>query len=156
MNILEQLYNWYGKKTVWIVISIVVALCVLGIVFAFSQKDVAVEENVQLPLVKTTLVSQIAAGDTISLIGTVRALNEAQIESEVSGRVTQVPVTLGQTVKAGQIIAQQENASQRAAVLQAEGVYEAALASAQQSSLGVDSAQTSLLTLLQIASYWLQ
>jgi RND family efflux transporter MFP subunit len=66
------------------------------------------------------------------------------VTAEASGRVTSVNASLGQTVPVGFVIATLENASERAAVLQAEGVYEAALAQAEQSGVGLNEAATNL------------
>jgi multidrug resistance efflux pump len=55
-----------------------------------------------------------------------------------------VNVSLGQEVSAGQIIATLENSAERAALTQAEGSYEAALANSDQSSIGVSEADTQL------------
>ncbi|MEZ4104307.1 MAG: HlyD family efflux transporter periplasmic adaptor subunit [Candidatus Paceibacterota bacterium] len=71
-------------------------------------------------------------------------LSEAEIKSERAGKITAVNVVLGQTVSAGQIIAQLENASERAALLQAEGAYEAILASVAQSDISVNEAEIRL------------
>lgn len=141
---LNRLYSWYGKKTVWAVAAVVLILVVSGIVVAqnANQNGDATEE--QLPVVKVATVQEIASKDSITLIGTVRAVDEAQLQSEVGGRVTSVTVALGDYVQAGQILGQQENAAQRAAVLQAQGAYEAALASAQQGSVSIDEAQNAV------------
>lgn len=97
-----------------------------------------------LPLVEVSSVAQLQNSDIATLIGTVRAVNEAQIQAESSGRVTSVRVSAGDTVSAGTIIATLENSSQQAAVLQAQGSYEAALASAATSEVSVDDARNSL------------
>lgn len=63
-----------------------------------------------------------------SVVGTVRARSEAQIRAEASGTVRTVYTVIGATVPAGFVIAELDNASERAQVTQAEGAYEAALA----------------------------
>lgn len=146
MNILTKLYSWYGKRTVLITATVIVVLAIAGVIFTFLQKSMPENTEPILPIVKVATISNIISNDSISLVGTVRAVSEADIESEVSGRITSVSVSLGETVQAGKIIAQQENASQRAAVLQAEGVYEAALAAAQQSGVSVEEARNMLTT----------
>jgi multidrug efflux pump subunit AcrA (membrane-fusion protein) len=85
-----------------------------------------------------------AGSEQVTLVGTVRAFTEAVITTERAGRVTSVPVTLGQQVSAGTVIATLENAAERAAVLQAEGSYEAALAASAQSDVSVTEAQNNL------------
>lgn len=94
--------------------------------------------------VTLTSPASVAASNGSTYIGTVRSVSEAQIQNETAGRVTSVAVQPGDQVAAGTIIATLENSTQRAAVLQAEGAYEAALAAAAQSETGVDSATASL------------
>jgi RND family efflux transporter MFP subunit len=73
----------------------------------------------------------------LALIGTVSSVAEASIRSEASGKL-RVYRKLGDTVAAGSIIAEFDNAGERAAVLQAEGAYEAAQAGAGKSQSGAD------------------
>ncbi|HRH24311.1 MAG TPA: HlyD family efflux transporter periplasmic adaptor subunit, partial [Candidatus Paceibacterota bacterium] len=64
-----------------------------------------------------------------SVVGSVRARSEAEIRAEAAGTVRRVNTTIGASVPAGFIIAELENDAQAAAVLQAEGAYDAAVAS---------------------------
>lgn len=107
-----------------------------------NETEVATAESTQV--VELTTATAYAGGQSLSLVGNVRAFSEAAITSEGSDRVTSVPVSLGASVQAGQTIATLENASERAAVLQAEGVYDAALAAAAQNEVGVSEGQTAL------------
>ncbi len=66
--------------------------------------------------------------NTLPLVGVVESTNEAVIRSETSGQLTRVYRKLGDRVSAGQTIAEFDNAAERAAVLQAEGAYDAAKA----------------------------
>lgn len=121
-------------------------LLVLAVSWFFTggEETVVEETATQLPEVLLTTANAEIETALTSLIGTVRPLSEAEVTTELSGRVTSVPVRLGQTVGAGAVIATLENASERAAVLQAEGVYEAALASAEQSGVSVTEAENAL------------
>jgi len=94
--------------------------------------------------VQLTSVAAEGSRNDISLVGTVRSFTEAAITAERGGRVTSVAATIGSTVQAGQVLVSLENAAERAAVLQAEGSYEAALAAAAQSAIGTDEAATNL------------
>jgi multidrug efflux pump subunit AcrA (membrane-fusion protein) len=123
----------------------------IGIIFligllywAGGQAEVVEPEATSLPLVTVTSAAQLTGEESISVIGTARAFSEAAITAETSGRVTTVNATLGQTVPAGFVIATLENAAERAAVLQAEGVYEAAVAAAAQSNVTQAEAETGL------------
>jgi RND family efflux transporter MFP subunit len=55
-----------------------------------------------------------------------------------------VNVAVGDTVNAGAILATLENSAQRAALVQAQGSYEAALAASAQSTIGVSEAGTAI------------
>jgi multidrug efflux pump subunit AcrA (membrane-fusion protein) len=96
------------------------------------------------PLVSVTTAAEFNDTSALTLIGTARALSEAAITAEQSGRVVSVSTTLGAAVVAGQQLAVLENSRERAAVLQAEGAYEAALAASAQSTIGVSEAENSL------------
>lgn len=57
---------------------------------------------------------------TEEVVGTVRAKLRATLEAKVSGRIEQMPVILGQRVKAGDLLAQLEGAEIKARLEQAE------------------------------------
>jgi len=94
--------------------------------------------------VEIASVSSLANGRFLELIGEVEAVSQTTITTEASGRVVRVNVGLGDTIEAGAILAELENASERAAVLQAQGVYESAQAAAAQSDVSVDEAENAL------------
>lgn len=147
MKIIDKLYGWYGRKTVRFFIGLVVILVIYGLFFGGDSKQekissTAVTEN--LPAVTLTTISELKNSENVSFIGEVRAISEAEIKSERAGKVTAVNVKLGQTVSAGQIITQLENASERAALLQAQGAYEATLAGAAQTDISVKEAEIRL------------
>ncbi|HUD02455.1 MAG TPA: HlyD family efflux transporter periplasmic adaptor subunit [Candidatus Paceibacterota bacterium] len=64
----------------------------------------------------------------LPVVGTVTSLNQASILAESSGEITLLNHQLGDQVSAGSIIAEMENSSQQAAVVQAQGAYEGAQA----------------------------
>lgn len=138
-----RLYNWYGKRTVRLVILVLILIVAIGIVLKSRGSTPDEAATAQLRTVETASVLSIANDQITRLIGTVEAVNEARVETETSGRITSVSVDLGDAVSTGEIIAQIENASQRAAVLQAEGVYDAAVAAASVSDVSVNTARNS-------------
>lgn len=140
---LSRLYNWYGKKVVWGAIVVVIVLVAAGI-FLSQSGGTQSEADSAVRSVKTASIQALSSENSVELIGEVESANSAAIESETSGRVVSVSVSLGQKVTPGQVIGQLENASERAAVLQAEGVYEAALAASAQSNSNQTSAETAL------------
>ena len=131
--------NIYAQAIAAVLVTLAVALFI-----RYGGTKDSVAEDPVLPAVKVSSAAALANPDTVSLIGTVRAFTEAQITAEQSGRVTSVTAELGGRVAAGQVIATLENASERAAVLQAQGVYEAALAASAQSGVGVSESKTAL------------
>ncbi len=135
-----KLLSWYGKKTVAAVIAVVLLLLFLG----FQTEEPADEMTTIAPLVGVRLATaeSLASQNSLSLIGAVRSASEATLLNERGGTVTRVAVGLGAAVLPGQILVEFSNASERAALLQAEGVYEAALASQQSSAVGVVEAET--------------
>jgi RND family efflux transporter MFP subunit len=125
------------------VLALVVAA---GAIFAFHSNE---PEPTTEPSTRSVTVARVAtleAGSSLSLVGTVEAVDQATIQAEVGGRVTSVRAELGDRVGAGAILATIENASEAAALTSAEGSYEAALAASAQSDVSADQARTSLAT----------
>jgi len=116
---------------------ILVAILVGGFLFVYSGNKDIPDIASQNRSVSTALVSSFSDSVTTQLVGTVASVDQAVIQSEISGRVTSVPVVLGQSVIAGQIIVQLENADEYALLLQAEGAYEVTLATAQSSDISL-------------------
>jgi RND family efflux transporter MFP subunit len=147
------------------VILMISVLLISAIIYGVTTKPAEVEEvtattDTNLTMVETTTPASYNDNQSLSLIGNVRAFSEAQVTSEVAGRVVNVNVTLGQSVGAGAIIASLENASQRAAVIQAEGAYDAAVAGASQNvrqndssvrnaEISLENAQDGVITAIQ-------
>lgn len=69
------------------------------------------------------------AGGPLPVVGKVTSVSQASISALSGGEITSLRAKLGDRVAAGQVIASFENSSQQAAVLQAQGQYDAALAS---------------------------
>ena len=78
-------------------------------------------------------------GGPLPVTGKVESVSQASISALSGGQITSLPRALGDRVAAGSVIASFENSSQRAAVLQAQGSYDAALAG-QRAVSPVDSA----------------
>ena len=75
------------------------------------------------------------SGGSVDIIGTVRSVTEANLLAQNGGTVRSVRTRLGANVPAGFVIAELENAAERAVVLQAEGAYDAAVAARNAQSL---------------------
>ncbi len=129
-----------------LVSALALGLVVISVVALIKGADdnQVVEETPALPAVTLESVRNLASEKTFTAIGTAEALSEARLQAESGGRVTGVYAKIGDTVRAGTILVSFENNSERASLLQAEGAYEVALASAKQSDSGVRSAEIAL------------
>ncbi len=79
----------------------------------------------------------------LPLLGTVTSLSEANIKAEASGKLVGVYAKLGDRVSAGEVIAEFDNSGERAALLSAQGAYDAAKAGQGTVALSGDSASVS-------------
>lgn len=136
--------------------ALLVALVIGGISFLHSLGNLDVQPDEPRTVSLATAGSLSGNGDGASVIGTVRSVTEADILAESGGTVRSVRTTLGASVPGGFIIAELENASQRATVLQAEGAYDAAIAarnavSPKDTSLSVRNTYRSAFTALDSA-----
>lgn len=140
INAYKKLILKYGKT------SSNIGLIILFIIFIYfgsyiiGNNEVTPEET---PLTTTTnrtvSLYTISAADDGVAVRTADG-NAFIVRAEAGGRVERV-VKIGDTVARGALVAQVENSAQRAVVLQAQGAYEAALAGANQSSVGQGSAE---------------
>lgn len=147
MNFLLQKF---GKRTVIIYGVVVLILSSLAL-FSFFQADETLDEEPRFPAVSVRNVGGLSGDGSLALIGNVASVSEVKLESEASGRITNVRVQLGQDLKAGTTIATLANADQYASLLQAQGSYEAALAAAEISDVAADDANTALTAAKQAA-----
>lgn len=140
---LEKLYKKFGKRKVWLT-ALVVGLLIIGAVLASlfmgNKKDVEeIQEGKRS--VETISVSDYHGG-ALGIIAPTADGRSFVVRAETGGRVNKV-AKMG-NVAQGAIIAEIDNAAQRAALLQAEGVYEAALAAANRSDINADDAKFAL------------
>lgn len=87
------------SRRVWIVVAVVVVLVVSGTVFATARSSAAPDYR----------TARAATGDvkgTLDVIGTIQPVDRADLTFPVAGLVSAVPVTLGQQVTAGAVLAQ--------------------------------------------------
>lgn len=155
---LPKLYSIGGV----VVIAVVVVVGVNHFNKTAPGAQVAISN---LSHVQVATVSDLSSqAGPLSIIGKVTSLSQATILAQTSGEITVLSHSIGDHVDAGDIIAEFENSSQRAAVLQAQGAYDAAQAAlakasgttAQNSNVtsaqavqGVANARTSALAALQ-------
>ena len=131
-DIKNQAWVWYKEqsrtKQVGVGVGLLVVIVLIGKLL--GGDSMTQEETVATTRTVTVApVSELANNDSgLPLLGTVTSVSEATIRSESSGKLTRVYKQLGDTVVAGQVIAEFENSGERASVLQAEGAYDAAKA----------------------------
>jgi multidrug efflux pump subunit AcrA (membrane-fusion protein) len=132
------------KKYALILIETLVVVGFLSLVTL--DKDSAVTQTITPRKVKIASLSEISDNEKdLPLIGTVTSVSEATIRSESSGKLNRVYKKLGDQVYAGQVIAEFENSAERAALMQAEGVYEQAKAGRDITRLNSTQSGSSLL-----------
>jgi len=110
-----------------IVLAVIVAFFVIGTALAGAKKEQTPPAVRSVTLQTLSALAGAQASSTV--LGSVRSVTEAELLAQAGGTVTSVTVSIGQSVGAGSVIAELENSAQRAAVLQAEGAYDAAVAS---------------------------
>ncbi len=110
--------KWFTRKRA------IVGLVVVALVAAGVGTWLATSSSSAAPLVTTTTTVQtVSTGtirQTVASSGTVEPANQASLNFGVSGRVTAVDVTAGQTVTAGQALATIDSTSLSASLAQAQ------------------------------------
>jgi RND family efflux transporter MFP subunit len=125
------------------IIALLIALLFGGIALARSGSKTSSATN-DVPTVMVMRVSELAGNsNSVSIIGTVQSVSEANILAQIGGIVRSINTRIGASVPAGFIIASLDNASEQASVLQAQGAYDAAVAGRNITSLQSGNAQGS-------------
>lgn len=125
---MRRFWNTKEGRRILYVTSIVVVLIAARMVF-LENEEVAAPASQAPRTVAVASVFEISSGKLpLPTIGRVSAQSEAIIRSEASGEVARVTKKIGDRVRAGEIIAEISNASQRAEVLRAQGVLQGAQA----------------------------
>lgn len=139
---LEKLYKKFGKRAVWVTADVAALLLIVTIIIVLSgNKEEAKEVEESKPTVETINVSDYQTG-ALGVTAPTADGRSFVVRAEIGGRVNKVNKT-GEVAQ-GTVIAEIDNAAERAALLQAEGVYEAALAAANKSDIDVDDARFAL------------
>ncbi len=142
----------FGKKFGWVklgIIAVVALIATWGFGHFFGGKQSTEASLNEGRTVTLNSVANLSADTTpLSVAGTVSAKSQAQVRAEIGGQITAVNYTLGDYVSAGVIVAQVENAAQRAAVAQAQGAVDAASAGASVSQTGLAAAKSNAVTAL--------
>jgi multidrug resistance efflux pump len=102
---------------------------VIGTGIVLSKKNVSQEAPSDVPTVSVATIGGLAGNSSgSSVIGTVKSLSQADIFAQTAGTVTQINTHVGALVPAGFVIAAINNTTESAQVLQAQGVYDGAIA----------------------------
>jgi RND family efflux transporter MFP subunit len=144
----------YGRSPLRVIIaSILIAALIAFALFAMithASAPAAAAADTSLRTVHTESIADLTAGvSSFSVVGNIESNTEASVRTESAGQITGLYHSLGDSVGAGTIIAEMDNASQRASVLQAEGGLQAAQAALAKTS---GSARPEQLTILQSAA----
>lgn len=137
-NTYAKLVLTYGRTKV-VTLLIVLAIVLVALTSSFMGENETTEEVVRETATART-VSLYTISETNGTAVRTADGNAFIVRAESGGRVERI-AKVGDTVARGAVVAQVENSAQRAAVLQAQGAYEAALAAANQSTVGQDSAE---------------
>lgn len=154
---IKRAINWLKntRLRVKVIAGAVLVFVLIGIGFNLggSTEDERAENSI--PTVELKSAREIATSlDPLPLVGNVRSTTEATVLTEAAGRITGVYASLGQFVGRGALIAEIENSSERASVLQAEANLARVVGSSEDQQLesaaaGLRSAQeSSLATIL--------
>lgn len=136
---------WYRGRRGWqqIVIAILLAVLLIGGLALARGKSTPADAS-QTRTVTLSSVAELSGGTSgASIVGTVRSVTEADLLAQVGGTVRSVHTTIGAKIPAGFVLADLDNASEAAAVLQAEGAYDSAVAARNITGLQSGNAQTS-------------
>lgn len=121
---------WRIGSSVALVAVVLISIHVLTRPAATTTTEVSGTPHVQL----ATVAALAANAGPLPVTGTVTSVDEATVLSQTAGEITTLSYALGDRVAAGTVIATFENSSQQAAVLQAQGAYDAAVAVAAKAS----------------------
>ncbi|MBI5470487.1 efflux RND transporter periplasmic adaptor subunit [Candidatus Kaiserbacteria bacterium] len=132
------------RTYLWILVAVVIGG---GIFMIVHSRGVVVPQEEQVARqVEVKSVAELSSGSaSLSVVGTVSSKSEATVRAEKSGEVVSVSHELGDTVSAGTVVAQLENASERAAVLTAQGSVDAASAALAKVKKGTREEQLAIL-----------
>jgi HlyD family secretion protein len=109
-----------SKRTLWIVLTLIVVASVVGVVLALTQSRTSTARY------ETVIVDRGRIVAKVSATGTVSALVTVQVGSQVSGRIQQIFVDYNSPVTKGQLIAKIDPQLFEAAVEQARANHFAA------------------------------
>jgi RND family efflux transporter MFP subunit len=133
----SKTWIWYRSRPRWqqaAIGAVILALLAGGVVLARSGKTVT--DTAQVRTVTLASIGSLSGSSSgASIVGSVRSVTQADLLAQTGGTVRALHTSLGAHVPAGFVIADLDNASQAAAVLQAEGAYDSTIAARNSQSL---------------------
>ena len=115
-------------RAYWVIGGVVVVALVVVVTRVLAPSAAPTVAPSGTPHVTVSSIAALAApAGPLPVTGTVTSVDEATILSQTSGQIVTLNHAIGDRVAAGAIIAAFENSSQRAAVTQAQGGYDAAI-----------------------------
>jgi RND family efflux transporter MFP subunit len=133
------------RGVIWLVVLVIVAAGGFA-AFRFATRERPFE-------VETARVSERAAGTQAAVLnasGYVTARRRATVSSKITGKVMEINVEEGMSVREGQVLARLDDATFRAALALAEAQAEAARRAMQESEVRLSEAKVSLGRVLQL------
>ncbi len=126
-SIFSKIATFSKRYPLYAILAVFVVVMVVFFAFSGGTQDTVQEERI--PTVEVATITSLSYDkDPLTLLGEVRSVTQAELRTQKSGEVTGVYVTAGQYVPAGAILAEIDNAAERAAVLSAQGTVAAATA----------------------------
>lgn len=147
----REMWAWsLSNKKISIPLLMIVVASVVAIGYWLNQSTPSHEADSRRE-VELISVSDVSSGEPITVIGEIRSVSEADVAPDSSGRIVRVYKKIGDYVGAGSVIAEIENASQRAALAQAEAALDRAKSVSTLSGISVESATAAAETARQSA-----
>jgi len=127
------------RKKIWLIGGGVVLLAIIVLVSISSGRKNVVDVQVSKVERKSVLVSKVTAS------GQIRAKNQVDLQSEVQGVITDLPVREGDTVKKGDVLLRIDPIQTNADLEAARAQYEQAKAQARVQEFEISNAEVQLL-----------
>ncbi len=139
---MKKITTYIKKHPIYFAIEVLILATTILVVINHKETPEEARQVESLPTVSVISVSDLSTGAS-GVYAPTASGNAFVVRSESGGLVKKV-TTEGEQVAKGTILAELENSAQLAAVTQAQGAYEAALAGAEQSHFAVDTTSETL------------
>ena len=127
------------RKKVWIIVGAVILLAIIVLISVKSSQNNAVAVQTSKVQRKSVLISKVTAS------GEIRAKKSIDLQSEVQGIITDLPVREGDTVKKGQVLLSIDPIQTNADLEVARAQYEQAAAQARVQEFEISNAEVQLM-----------